>query len=81
MPLYEYRCDGCGRRFEKLVARFGDRVSCPGCGGASVEKQLSTFAVGAASSRSEAACAPEGGCGAEACGAGACAGPGCGLPN
>ncbi len=80
MPIYEYACNGCGSRFEKLVRRFAEEVSCPGCGGAAVDKQLSVFAVGASSSAKAAsgsACGvPEAGCGAGACGGGAC-----GLPN
>lgn len=48
MPLYEYSCRDCGRRFETLV--FGsERPGCPGCGGRSLERLLSTFAVGGAS--------------------------------
>ena len=31
MPIYEYACPGCGARFEKLVRRFGEAVSCPTC--------------------------------------------------
>ena len=81
MPIYEYACSGCGQRFEKLVRRFAEEVSCPGCASGAVEKQLSVFAVGASSSSSSApsgsACGvPEAGCGAGACGGGAC-----GLPN
>jgi putative FmdB family regulatory protein len=48
MPLYEYSCRDCGRRFEALV--FGsERPGCPACGGRKLEKLLSTFAVGGAS--------------------------------
>jgi putative FmdB family regulatory protein len=80
MPLYEYACPGCGARFEKLVQRFGEAVSCPTCARADVEKQLSVFAV-ATSSPAPAfagcgagACSPaSGGCDAGPCGGGACA--------
>ncbi len=78
MPIYEYACSGCGNRFEKLVRRFADEVSCPACTSAAVDKQLSVFAVGA--SRSSQAFA---GCDAPAanCGAGPCGGGACGVPN
>ena len=78
MPIYEYACDGCGSRFERLVRRFADEVSCPDCASASVEKQLSTFAVGG--SRSAPAFA---GCDTPAagCGSGPCGGGACGLAN
>lgn len=34
MPLYEYHCDACGRRFE-LIRKFSDPPleKCPTCGG------------------------------------------------
>jgi putative FmdB family regulatory protein len=81
MPIYEYVCEGCQARFEKLVRRFGEEVRCPSCASAAVDKQLSVFAV-AVSSPAFAGCA-SGACSpAEAgCGAGACGASGCGLPN
>ena len=45
MPLYEYRCSTCNRRFE-VLQRMGqgpEGLTCPKCGGKEVEKQLSTF--------------------------------------
>lgn len=48
MPLYEYACRRCDRRFEALL--FGaEKPSCPSCGGAHLERLLSTFAVGGTS--------------------------------
>jgi len=44
MPIFEYRCRKCGRRFEAIV-RNGAAPQCPSCGGARLEKLLSTFAV------------------------------------
>ncbi len=32
MPIYEYICDDCGTKFEKLVRRNQDAIACPGCG-------------------------------------------------
>ena len=45
MPLYEYQCDACGRRFE-LIRKFSDPpvTDCPTCGGA-VRKLLSSPAI------------------------------------
>ncbi|HMI81867.1 MAG TPA: zinc ribbon domain-containing protein [Solirubrobacterales bacterium] len=31
MPIYEFECEGCGSRFEELVAADG-AVACPACG-------------------------------------------------
>lgn len=45
MPLYEYQCDACGDRFEKIV-KFSDPPldACPKCGG-SVQKLMSSPAI------------------------------------
>ncbi len=45
MPLYEYQCDACAHRFEK-IQKFSDPPEsvCPVCGGA-VEKLLSSPAI------------------------------------
>lgn len=50
MPLYEYRCGGCGARFEVLqrMGEDGDGLACPSCGAARAERQLSTFAAAVA---------------------------------
>jgi putative FmdB family regulatory protein len=45
MPLYEYECDACGRRFER-IQKFSDPLAtvCPTCGGA-VRKLFSSPAI------------------------------------
>jgi putative FmdB family regulatory protein len=45
MPLYEYECDACGHRFEK-IQKFSDPLesTCPKCGGA-VHKLMSSPAI------------------------------------
>jgi putative FmdB family regulatory protein len=65
MPVYEFLCLQCDRRFERYVRTFGEAVTCPACSGARVEKQLSTFAVAGTS---------PGGAGS---GGGCCGGGGC----
>ena len=45
MPIFEYRCESCESKFEKLVRRSGDHVECPSCGKAKLEVQYSTFAA------------------------------------
>ena len=48
MPLYEYRCQGCGERFE-VLQRLGEGAAglrCPRCGAEGATRQLSTFAAG-----------------------------------
>ncbi len=53
MPLYEYRCSGCGDSFEKLVRNTSKPVEilCPSCGSDDVKKLLSTFATHTGGSR------------------------------
>jgi len=45
MPLYEYQCEKCGHRFEK-IQKFSDKMvkKCPECGGR-VEQMISAPAV------------------------------------
>ena len=45
MPLYEYQCDACGHRFEK-IQKFSDPLedTCPNCGG-HVHKLMSSPAI------------------------------------
>ena len=45
MPLYEYECEACKRRFER-IQKFSDPLveTCPHCGGR-VEKLLSSPAI------------------------------------
>ena len=64
MPLYEYICRSCSRRFEALVMGT-TRAACPGCGGRDLDKLLSTFAVGAGGVSRESAesSGDEGSCG------------------
>jgi putative FmdB family regulatory protein len=63
MPLFEFSCAECGRRFETLM-REGVIPACPSCRSERVEKQLSAFAVGASSPKASAmpANGPCGGC-------------------
>ena len=45
MPLYEYQCDSCGNRFER-IQKFSDPPvdKCPTCGGV-VRKLISSPAI------------------------------------
>jgi putative FmdB family regulatory protein len=46
MPLYEYFCKNCGKRFDKML-RFSEANSapeCPYCSSQETSKQISTFA-------------------------------------
>lgn len=47
MPIYEYKCQDCGNRFEKLVRRSADAdaLECPSCGQKHLTQELSVFAA------------------------------------
>jgi len=68
MPIFEYRCQDCGNKFE--VIQLGEqKPECPQCHTQNLQKQLSTFAVSTKSNSSSG-----GSCGAENCcmGTGGC---------
>jgi putative FmdB family regulatory protein len=44
MPIYEYRCRGCGKEFEAIV-RNAQLPLCPSCQGQDLERLISLFAV------------------------------------
>ncbi|MBI4460121.1 MAG: zinc ribbon domain-containing protein [Acidobacteria bacterium] len=55
MPIYEYRCRGCGNQFEILILPWSkDASECPCCHSQSLEQLFSQFAV-SSKDRSKAA--------------------------
>ena len=47
MPLFEYRCEDCRRKFTLLVGMVAQQPeqACPKCGGANLRKLISRFRV------------------------------------
>jgi putative FmdB family regulatory protein len=47
MPIYEYSCQDCGTRFEKLVRTSAEKdgLACPSCGEPRLRQELSVFAA------------------------------------
>ena len=45
MPIFEYLCEDCGNKFEKLVRNGSNGVHCPSCGQEHLKQQFSTFAA------------------------------------
>ncbi|MBE9505400.1 MAG: zinc ribbon domain-containing protein [Chloroflexi bacterium] len=45
MPIYEYECDGCGKRFEvrQAVGQGGSDLKCPDCGAIGPRRLFSSF--------------------------------------
>jgi putative FmdB family regulatory protein len=76
MPIYEYNCDKCQSKFEKLVKNVAnaDNAVCPNCGSMHTSRALSVFA--ALSSQAGAKSSPPKGM------CGRCGGPGpCAMPE
>ncbi|MBS1880663.1 MAG: zinc ribbon domain-containing protein [Actinobacteria bacterium] len=44
MPIYEFECEGCGERFEELVAVGVEAAPCTACGSTRTRRLLSAFA-------------------------------------
>ncbi len=41
MPIYEFECEGCERRFEELVGAAAADPACPECGSGRTRRLLS----------------------------------------
>ncbi len=41
MPMYEYRCNKCDKKFEDLVLSRDARVECPKCAATDVDRLMS----------------------------------------
>ena len=54
MPIFEYLCDDCGTKFEKLVRRMDEKILCPQCGESHLTTQFSTFSAHANGKSTEA---------------------------
>jgi putative FmdB family regulatory protein len=46
MPIYEYRCDDCGKKSSTLLPRYSSPdPPCPHCGKPALKRLVSTFAT------------------------------------
>jgi putative FmdB family regulatory protein len=54
VPLYEYECQNCKLKFERLVFNDKSEIVCRTCGGSNVTRLLSVFSVAGVSDRAEA---------------------------
>lgn len=46
MPIYEYRCEECGKRSSSLLPRYSSPdPPCPHCGKPALKRLVSTFAT------------------------------------
>lgn len=60
MPIYEYTCQKCQKRFEHLHRSMSEteKVKCPECGSMKTARAFSVFAVGAESANKSTPPAP-----------------------
>ncbi|MDE3137980.1 MAG: zinc ribbon domain-containing protein [Acidobacteriota bacterium] len=69
MPIYEYVCQDCQTRYERLVLGKNGDISCPQCGSHKGKLQFSVFAAPhGEESSSSADAAPSCGCNPYGCG-------------
>ena len=75
MPIYEYLCEECETRFEKIVINKQQEIACPKCASKKASIQVSVFATvnGGANGASAKSSTPSFG------GGGSCCGGGCGC--
>lgn len=62
MPIYEYRCQECGYRYEKLM-RLGavEAPPCPACGSTDARRLISAVARRREGDETGSACGTSGG--------------------
>ncbi len=63
MPIYEYVCDDCGTRYERLVMNRTQEIACPKCESKKHTLQLSVFSATENSSKADNQSFSSGGCG------------------
>jgi putative FmdB family regulatory protein len=71
MPIYEYLCDDCGARYERIVMSKATKIACPKCESGRHTLQLSVFSAPAKGNSAEPSAnggLPAGPC----CGMGGC---------
>jgi len=70
MPIYDFICNTCGKKFETLVLG-GHKPQCPHCQSGDLTKQMSTFAFksagGSASGSDSSSGSSCGGCAGGSC--------------
>lgn len=64
MPILQYKCKICGKRFEELVKSYKDAVVCPDCKGETERDYAGAMysSTGQTSKKCSGHCATCGGC-------------------
>ncbi len=76
MPLYEYRCQNCGHKFELLrgFSQADEPATCPACGQSNGQRLLSLFACLSKDASGTTSAIPGTGSACSTCAATSCAG-------
>ena len=75
MPIYEYICEDCDTRFERIVLNKQQEIACPKCASKKAAIQLSVFATTTGNGNAVSAKSSTSSSG----GGGSCCGGGCGC--
>ncbi len=75
MPIYEYVCEDCDTRFERIVLNKQQEIACPKCASKKAAIQLSVFATTTGTSNGPSAKSSTSFSGS----GGSCCGGGCGC--
>ena len=70
MPIYEYVCDQCDTRFERIVINKQQEIACPNCASKKATIQLSVFATAGGSGTSSSGGSSSSSDGGTCCGGG-----------
>ncbi len=75
MPIYEFKCQSCGRRFERLcsLGETGESLACPQCGTNGPRRVMSGFAARSSAKGDFGGTASSGGSGCSGCTSTSCA--------
>jgi putative FmdB family regulatory protein len=76
MPIYEYVCDDCGARYERIVMNQKQSVTCPKCESSKKTIQLSVFAAHGNGTKANGGSSSSGSASGSG---GSCCGGGCGC--
>ena len=63
MPIYEYLCNDCGTRYERLVLKKSQEIACPKCESRKNTLQLSVFSAAGSSAKANGQSIDAGSCG------------------
>jgi putative FmdB family regulatory protein len=75
MPIYEYICEDCDTRFERIVLNKQQEIACPKCASKKASIQFSVVATSTGNGNGASAKSPTSSSG----GSGTCCGGGCGC--